>query len=107
MHKCFLDLLAAAEEVEIFVEDLNFESYLKDLKTQRAVEMDFLIIGEVLIRIRNMDDSILDSISHHADIIGFRNVLAHGYDHIDDRIVWNAITRYLPLLKKEVLGLVE
>ena len=100
-RKWLLDLLAAAEEIEAFVGDASYESYQMDTKTQRAVEMDFLIIGEILIRIRNMDESI----SSHVDIIGFRNLLAHGYDQIDNRIVWNAIVRYLPLLKKEDLEL--
>lgn len=107
VRKCLLDLLAAAEEIEKFIGELSFESYQKDAKTQRAVEMDFLIIGEILIRISNIDESVLDAISSHADIIGFRNILAHGYDQIDERIVWNAITRHLPILKQEVIGMIS
>jgi len=32
-------------------------------------------------------------------IIGFRNVLVHGYDAIDDQIVWQVIQQPLPVLK--------
>jgi len=105
VRKWLLDLLAAADQIESFVDGMTFGSYVEDAKTQRAVEMDFLIIGETLIRIRDADLSVLNKVSHHNDIIGFRNILAHGYDQIDDRVVWNAVTRYLPVLKKEVLQL--
>jgi uncharacterized protein with HEPN domain len=32
-------------------------------------------------------------------IIGMRNVLVHGYFEIDTEIVWDAVTKDLPLLK--------
>jgi hypothetical protein len=35
-------------------------------------------------------------------IIGFRNILIHGYDIIDERIVWKAVKNHLPILYKEI-----
>ena len=35
-------------------------------------------------------------------IIGMRNRVIHGYDKIDDGIVWGAIIKHLPVLKKEI-----
>ena len=34
---------------------------------------------------------LLNNISDAEKIIGFRNVLVHGYDMIDDATVWSAI----------------
>jgi uncharacterized protein with HEPN domain len=31
-----------------------------------------------------------------------RNRVIHGYDKIDDEIVWGTIVRHLPILKAEV-----
>jgi uncharacterized protein with HEPN domain len=31
-----------------------------------------------------------------------RNILVHGYDSIDEKILWKAISEHLPILKKEV-----
>ena len=31
-----------------------------------------------------------------------RNRVTHGYDKIDDEIVWSIIIRHLPILKREV-----
>jgi uncharacterized protein with HEPN domain len=40
-------------------------------------------------------------------IIGMRNVLVHGYFDIDTDIVWQAVTRDLPVLKPAVVSLLE
>ncbi len=34
-------------------------------------------------------------------IINMRNRVIHGYDKIDDEIVWGVIIRHLPVLKME------
>jgi len=41
------------------------------------------------------------------DIIGFRNILIHNYDGIDDTLVWSIIKQDLVSLKKEVLEKLE
>jgi uncharacterized protein with HEPN domain len=40
-----------------------------------------------------------------ARIVGFRNVLAHGYEIVDDAVVWDAATTDLPTLAACVEGL--
>ncbi|MBW8040138.1 MAG: DUF86 domain-containing protein [Planctomycetes bacterium] len=40
--------------------------------------------------------------AEHRRIIGFRNILIHGYDNIDEAIVWQAVTNHLPILIREV-----
>lgn len=65
------------------------------------MERKFEIIGEALIRVKRLDISALDHISEHDRIIGFRNVISHGYDAIDTEIVWDAIQNHLPTLKRE------
>jgi uncharacterized protein with HEPN domain len=39
--------------------------------------------------------------------VGFRNVPVHGYDLVDDGIVWNTIRNKLQLLLSEVESLLE
>jgi uncharacterized protein with HEPN domain len=36
-----------------------------------------------------------------------RNRVIHGYDKIDDELVWGTIIRYLPILKTEVTTLLK
>ena len=35
-------------------------------------------------------------------IIGMRNRVIHGYDKIDDGVIWGTIKKHLPILKKEI-----
>ncbi len=101
IRKNFVDVVQAAEEIQSFTYEMDFKAYQESPLTQRAVERDFEIIGGALSRIKKIDEEIIERISEHQRIIGFRNVLIHGYDLIDNMIVWNAVENHLPLLLKE------
>ena len=101
-RKNLIDILQAAEEIHDFVYGMDFEGYQNTPVTKRAVERDFEIIGEALSRIKNTDSELLEKISEHHRIIGFRNILIHGYDVVDEAIVWQAVTNHLPILIREV-----
>jgi uncharacterized protein with HEPN domain len=106
-RKNLIDIIQAAEEIENFVCGMDFEAYQINTVVRRAVERDFEIIGEALNRIKYTDNELLGSISEHHRIIGFRNILIHGYDVVDEAIVWQAVTKHLPILVgevKEILG---
>lgn len=40
------DILKAIQEVEGFMGNLSFDDFLKDIKTIKAVTMNFIVIGE-------------------------------------------------------------
>ena len=46
-------------------------------------------------------------IRDHRDIISFRNILVHGYDAIDDRIVWGVVEEDLDDLIEDVDRLIQ
>ena len=48
-----------------------------------AVERKFLVIGEALRRLKREHPEIIEKITGHENIIGFRNVLVHDYLGID------------------------
>jgi len=101
-RKNLIDILQAAEEIENFVSGIKFETYQTTPVVKRAVERNFEIIGEALNRIKYIDDELLKKISEHHRIIGFRNILIHGYDIVDEAIVWQAVTNHLPILVREI-----
>ena len=72
---------------------------------RRAVEREFEIIGEALNGIDKIDTRI--EISGKKQIIGLRNRVIHGYDKIDDELVWGIIVRHLPILKSEISELLK
>ena len=69
----------------------HFPIYGSDDMLRSAIERKFEIIGEALTRIRNVRADLLPRIREHRTIVSFRNILVHGYDRIDDRIVWGII----------------
>ena len=78
---------------------------MSDKMLRRAVEREFEIIGEAMNRIEKIDSTI--NISRKKQIISMRNRVIHGYDKIDNEIIWGTIVRHLPTLKTEIEGLLK
>ena len=89
------DILQAAQAVREFTASHSLDDYLADEQLRSAVERKFEIMGEALNRIRRDAPDVLMQIRNHRDIISFRNILVHGYDAIDDRVVWGVIAEDL------------
>ena len=99
------DIQDAGGHIREFTKGMSREDYCKSELVKAAVERKFAIIGEALVRLRDEYPSLLEQISDTEKIIGFRNVLVHGYDIIDDPTVWSAIESNLPKLLEEVKAL--
>jgi len=104
--KYLIDIINSAIEIDDYTKALSFDDYLKSKITQRAVERSFEIIGEALNKVKFQDQEVVCQISEHQRIIGFRNVLIHGYSEVDERVVWDAVTKHLPKLIAEVKNLI-
>jgi uncharacterized protein with HEPN domain len=96
---CFEDVQHAAELILQFTAGKNFSDYESDPLLRSGVERQFEIIGEAINRLRRLDSSIIDDIPHALRIIAFRNILIHGYDVVENTIVWDVVQNNLtPLL---------
>lgn len=102
LRKHLYDIREAIAAIVRFVHGQTRDAYLQDDLLQSAVERKCEIIGEALNRIRRADPTLLNAIRDHRSIISFRNILAHGYDSIDHRIVWDVITGDLHTLREDV-----
>ncbi len=78
------------------------DDFYTDNKTKAAVERKIEVIGEALNRIKKINPNTLEKIDNWKEIIGFRNVIAHGYDVVEDSIVWESVTNDIPLLLKQL-----
>ncbi|HOH99691.1 MAG TPA: DUF86 domain-containing protein [Bacteroidales bacterium] len=106
--KTFLyDIFNAIEEIEQFLPEGQrlFENYKDDLKTKRAVERNFEIIGEAVHRLLHKDPTM--EITHSKKIINLRNRIIHGYDVISDELIWGILINDVPVLKAEIIALLK
>jgi len=82
---------------------MTLAEFKADKRTNQAVVMNLIIIGEIAARI--MDRHPDFARTHHQipwqDMRGMRNRIAHGYFEIDLGIVWDTLIRAIPdLLRK-------
>jgi len=93
------DIRHAAQQIQNFTSGRSLNDYQTDDLLRAGVERLFILIGEALGR---LDAGLVNQITDFRRIIGFRNVLVHGYETIDDQIVWQTIQQHLPILKDQV-----
>ncbi len=105
--KLLFDIRQACREVEGFNEGVTLVEYSANTMRRAATERMFEIMGEALTRLRDTDEATFQLISGAPAIVGFRNRLIHGYDAVDDEIVWKIIRDKAPILLREVQTLLE
>lgn len=101
-RKYLSDIQTACERIARFTQGKRFEDYLADEMLRSAVERQFGIAGEALSRLAKDSPDVAARIPDHVKIVGFRNILVHGYAAVDDRIVWGVIELHLAALRNEV-----
>ncbi|NMG83161.1 MAG: DUF86 domain-containing protein [Methanosarcinales archaeon] len=98
------DIKEAAARIEIYIEGMNYEQFLEDIKTQDAVVRNLEIIGEAA---KNISDDVKE---RHPQIVwkklaGVRDRLVHHYFGVNYDIVWVIVKKELPevILQIEML----
>jgi uncharacterized protein with HEPN domain len=103
IEKLLLDLQVSCEEILEFSKGKSFEEFIDDRLLQLGLEREFEIIGEALLRLSRIDpENIETKIPEFRKIVGFRNVLAHGYDIIDQESLWDFVQNRVPELLEMV-----
>jgi uncharacterized protein with HEPN domain len=106
--KTFLeDIRQAAALILDFTRGKTFSYYENDALLRSGFERQFEIIGEALNRLNRVDSATADQISQARRIIGFRNILVHGYDIVENTVVWDIVEKNIPVLHTEILSLLE
>ena len=99
-----IDLIDAIQAILDYTKGMDFDHFLADRKTRDATYRNIEVMGEAVNRLSE------DFLVAHPEIpwnkmIASRNALIHGYDQIDDQIVWNIASQILPGLKEQLQAL--
>lgn len=94
----------AATDACSFVEGLTKDDFLADKRTQQAVIMSLIIIGEAATKVM---EGYAGFIQAHPDVPwrsmrNMRNRMAHGYFAINLDVVWETVQEWLPALQKQL-----
>ncbi|NKN35780.1 DUF86 domain-containing protein [Agrobacterium sp. a22-2] len=99
------ELEQVAAETLDFISGLTHEAFLADVMVQRAIGMNLLMIGEVVVRLFETDP---DFLAEHPEIAwqkirGMGDRIAHNYLRTDLDTIWNTATMAVPELYDRLL----
>ncbi len=104
--KYLLDIKESIDSIYEYLGDKrDFTVYKENKLLRRGVERELGIIGEATNRLIKIENNI--EISDSRRIVDLRNWIIHGYDKVDDVIIWGIISKDLPKLKKQIEILIE
>lgn len=94
----------AAADARGFVEGVSKDDFLTDKRTQQAVTMSLIIIGEAATKVM---DGYTEFTQAYAEVPwrsmrNMRNRMAHGYFDINLDVVWETVQEWLPELLKQL-----
>lgn len=94
----------AAADACLFAEGIAKKDFLEDKRTQQAIIMSLIILGEAATKIM---DNYADFAQAHPEvpwrsIRGMRNRIAHGYFDINLEVVWGTVQLALPELLQQL-----
>jgi uncharacterized protein with HEPN domain len=97
---------ATAEALE-FTAGMDRSSFDADRRTQQAVIMSLVILGEAATKIMaaHPDYAAIHPELPWRAMRGMRNRFAHGYFEIDLDVVWNTVSTALPELQRQLAAL--
>ena len=90
----------AIRKIEVFTAGISQDEFFNDEKTQSAVMLQLMLLGEMA---KKISDSAKASIElPWREIAGFRDRAIHDYYDMDLSIVWDTIVQDIPVLKVQL-----
>lgn len=81
---------------------MTFAGYIAQKDARRLIERYLEIVGEALRRFELAEPAAVPRIPDLRQWVNLRNAIVHGYDSIDDEIIWRVCQDSTPLLRTEI-----
>jgi uncharacterized protein with HEPN domain len=95
------DILLAGRQAMSFIQGVTQEQFLKDSKTQAAVLMELIVIGEAVKGLSPEFRASVPSIPWKS-VAGMRDRLIHDYRNWDLEEIWRTVQNRVPELLKAI-----
>lgn len=97
----------AIADARSFTEGMEQADFVQDKRTQQAVVMSLIVLGEAATKIMDQYPAFAEQ---HKQIPwrsmrGMRNRIAHGYFDINLEVVWDTVQTALPALEAQLQAL--
>lgn len=101
VKKYLFDIKTSIGSINSYLgESRNFFEYQNNKLLRRGIEREIEIIGEAMSRILKIAPEL--QIENARQIVDTRNWVIHGYDKVDDVVIWGIVSNHLPKLMKEI-----
>ncbi len=94
------DIIGAMDKASSFVESMNYDEFVRDVKTVYAVIRAIEIIGEA---VKNIPEDVRKNYPEipWKNIAGMRDKVIHAYFGVNLERIWQVIQKDIPVLKPE------
>ena len=95
-------MFESAARAVSYIDSSSLEDFLLDRRTQEAVAMNLMNIGEAATRLLRDHSELVGRYPpvRWRSMLAMRNRIAHGYTDLDFHVVWETVTTSLPDLLK-------
>jgi len=101
-RKRLRDALDACRRIEIQTAGFDEALYLDAPTVTYAVNWLLMVLGEAMTVALREEPALEEAIPEARSAIGLRNRIVHGYDSVDDRVVWAVVRDHLPKIKMQI-----
>ena len=98
LPKHLFDAVEAIRLAREFSSGLSFDGYASNVLVRSAIERQLEILGEACQRMAQVDPDIRQRVPEIGLAIGLRNKIIHGYDRLENAVVYDTLMQDLPLL---------
>jgi uncharacterized protein with HEPN domain len=92
------DIKNACDAIADFLSGVDFSRYESSMLLRSGVERQLQNFGEALSQLSKQDAQLAARVPKYRQLIGFRNVLVHGYSGLNHAEIWRVIEKELPAL---------